>query len=55
MTLCPLIFQVDANNQVKLQLVTVTPKEPADDIEELRTELDRMEYGEDAKDAQMQA
>lgn len=55
LTLCPLIFQVDANNQVTLQLVTITPKEPADDIEELRTELDRMEYGEDAEDAQMQA
>ena len=53
--MCPVIPQLDASGQVKLQLVTSTPKEPADAIEELRTELDRMEYGEDAEDAQMQA
>jgi hypothetical protein len=47
--------QVDASGQVKLQLVTSTLKEPADGIEELRAELDCMESGEDAEDAQLQA
>ena len=48
------MLQVDCSGHVKLQLAASALERPADDVEELRAELDRMEYGgEDADDAQM--
>ena len=50
------MLQVDSSGRVKLQLAVSALDRSADDVEELRAELDRMEYGgEDADDAQMYA
>ena len=50
------MLQVDSSGHVKLRLAASALEQPADDVEELRAELDRMEYGgEDADDAQMYA
>ncbi len=50
------VLQVDATGHVRLQLATSLLKDPADDMEVLRAELDHMEHGgEDADEAHMYA
>ena len=47
-------FQVDATGHVRLQLAPSPVKDAAEDMEELRAELDHMQHGgEDADEARM--